>query len=133
MPGSRIPIVDEARLRAERPDYRAHPAVEPARRNHGAARATSAWGARFVDRGADAWRSHDDRVFSTPSRSITELEVGYATDAARNGWGEHCYEYIIASRRFASISASAHVIATSSCTGALHMGWPRWASAQATR
>ena len=26
--------------------------------------------------------------------SITELEVGYATDAARNGWGEHCYEYI---------------------------------------
>ena len=24
--------------------------------------------------------------------SITELEVAYATDAARNGWGEHCYE-----------------------------------------
>ena len=26
--------------------------------------------------------------------SITELEVGYATDAARNGWGDKCYEYI---------------------------------------
>ena len=26
--------------------------------------------------------------------SITELEVAYATDAARNGWGDHCYEYL---------------------------------------
>ena len=26
--------------------------------------------------------------------SITELEVGYATDAARNGWGERCYDYL---------------------------------------
>lgn len=26
--------------------------------------------------------------------SITELEVAYATDAARNGWGERGYEYI---------------------------------------
>jgi perosamine synthetase len=26
--------------------------------------------------------------------SITELEVRYATDAAANGWGEKCYEYI---------------------------------------
>lgn len=30
--------------------------------------------------------------YTTPS--ITELEVAYATDAARNGWGERCYEYI---------------------------------------
>jgi len=27
--------------------------------------------------------------------SITELEVQYATDAATNGWGKHCYDYII--------------------------------------
>ena len=27
--------------------------------------------------------------------SITGLEVEYATDAAANGWGEHCYDYII--------------------------------------
>ena len=26
--------------------------------------------------------------------SITELEVRYVTDAATNGWGERCYEYI---------------------------------------
>lgn len=55
--------------------------------------------------------------------SITELEVSYATDAAANGWGERCYEYI---ERF-EIAFKAHLgvkhaIATSSCTGALHMG-----------
>ena len=26
--------------------------------------------------------------------SITSLEVAYATDAAENGWGENCYDYI---------------------------------------
>jgi perosamine synthetase len=55
--------------------------------------------------------------------SITELEVGYATDAARNGWGERCYEYI---HRFEALFSAhlgvRHSIATSSCTGALHMG-----------
>ena len=55
--------------------------------------------------------------------SITELEVRYAADAAANGWGEHCYEYI---NRFEE-AFKAHLcvkfaIATSSCTGALHMG-----------
>lgn len=55
--------------------------------------------------------------------SITELEVGYATDAARNGWGARCYDYI--SRFEAAFKAHLgvkHAIATSSCTGALHMG-----------
>jgi perosamine synthetase len=55
--------------------------------------------------------------------SITELEVSYATDAARNGWGEKCYEYI---NRFEEVFKShlgvKYAIATSSCTGALHMG-----------
>lgn len=55
--------------------------------------------------------------------SITELEVGYATDAARNGWGAHCYDYIY---RFEALFQEhlgvRHAIATSSCTGALHMG-----------
>ncbi|BCX12098.1 MAG: hypothetical protein KatS3mg067_1036 [Thermosynechococcus sp.] len=32
--------------------------------------------------------------------SITELEVRYATEAAANGWGERCYEYI---ERFESL------------------------------
>lgn len=55
--------------------------------------------------------------------SITALEVANATDAASNGWGEHCYEYIT---RFEN-AFKAHLdvrfaIASSSCTGALHMG-----------
>lgn len=55
--------------------------------------------------------------------SITELEIKYATDAAANGWGEKCYEYI---HRFEAAFKD-HLgvnygIATSSCTGALHMG-----------
>ena len=55
--------------------------------------------------------------------SITDKEVEYATDAARNGWGERCYEYI---NRFEDLFKQhlgvKHAIATSSCTGALHMG-----------
>ena len=56
--------------------------------------------------------------------SITELEVGYATDAARNGWGEHCYDYLNRfEARFREYVGVKHAIATSSCTGALHMGF----------
>ena len=55
--------------------------------------------------------------------SITELEIRYATDAAANGWGEKCYEYI---NRFEEAFKDhlnvKYAIATSSCTGALHMG-----------
>lgn len=55
--------------------------------------------------------------------SITELEIAYATDAATNGWGEKCYEYI---DRFEELFKQhlgvKYAIATSSCTGALHMG-----------
>ncbi len=55
--------------------------------------------------------------------SITDLEVAYATDAARNGWGEHCYEYIHRfEQAFRTHLGVKHTIATSSCTGALHMG-----------
>lgn len=62
------------------------------------------------------------RIYYTKP-SITELEIRYATDAAANGWGEKCYEYI---NRFEE-DFKAHLnvkfaIATSSCTGALHMG-----------
>lgn len=62
------------------------------------------------------------RIFYTKP-SITELEISYAADAAAFGWGDRCYEYI---DRFES-SFKNHLnvkfaIATSSCTGALHMG-----------
>lgn len=59
--------------------------------------------------------------YSTPS--ITELEVRYASDAAANGWGNQCYAYI---HRFEELFKQhlgvQYAIATSSCTGALHMG-----------
>lgn len=55
--------------------------------------------------------------------SITELEVEYATDAARHGWGPRCYDYIHRLERdFAAHLGVKHAIATSSCTGALHLG-----------
>lgn len=55
--------------------------------------------------------------------SITELEVSYATDAARNGWGDKCYEYINKfEAKFKEFTGAQYAIATSSCTGALHMG-----------
>jgi perosamine synthetase len=62
------------------------------------------------------------RIYYTKP-SITELEVGYATDAARNGWGEHCYDYLNRfEQQFRDHLGVGYTIATSSCTGALHMG-----------
>ncbi len=55
--------------------------------------------------------------------SITELEVEYAADAARHGWGAQCYEYIDRfENEFGKYLGVEHTIATSSCTGAMHMG-----------
>lgn len=63
-----------------------------------------------------------NRIYYTKP-SITELEIRYATDATANGWGDRCYEYITrfedAFRKHLGVK---HAIATSSCTGALHMG-----------
>lgn len=55
--------------------------------------------------------------------SITELEIGFAADAAMNGWGERCYDYIFRFEdAFKEHLDVRYAIATSSCTGALHMG-----------
>jgi perosamine synthetase len=63
-----------------------------------------------------------DRIAYTKP-SITEAEVAYATDAARNGWGEKCYDYIHRfEAAFASYVGAKHAISTSSCTGAMEMG-----------
>ena len=55
--------------------------------------------------------------------SITSLEVQYAADAAANGWGDECYAYI---HRFEKLFSThlgvKYAVATSSCTGALHLG-----------
>ncbi|MGM4912695.1 DegT/DnrJ/EryC1/StrS family aminotransferase [Rhizobium sp. 768_B6_N1_8] len=63
-----------------------------------------------------------NRIFYTKP-SITELETSYAADAAANGWGARCYDYIIRfEKEFAAYLGTGHAIATSSCTGAMHMG-----------
>ncbi len=63
-----------------------------------------------------------ERIYYTKP-SITEKEVAYATDAARNGWGDRCYEYI---NRFEGMfrvfMGATYSIATSSCTGAIRRG-----------
>ena len=55
--------------------------------------------------------------------SITQLEVDYATDAAENGWGSNCYDYIFRfEEEFANYVGAKYAIATSSCTGAMTLG-----------
>ncbi len=64
-----------------------------------------------------------NKKISYTKPSITELEIRYATDAATNGWGENCYDYIIRfENSFREHLDVKYAIATSSCTGALHMG-----------
>jgi perosamine synthetase len=62
------------------------------------------------------------RIYYTKP-SITDREVAYAGDAVANGWGDRCYEYIGRFEdAFRAHLGVRHAVATSSCTGALHMG-----------
>jgi perosamine synthetase len=54
--------------------------------------------------------------------SITSLEVEYVNDAICNGWGEKCYDYIFRFQKlFSQYLGTKHALATSSCTGAIHL------------
>lgn len=54
--------------------------------------------------------------------SITELEIEYVNDAIANGWGEKCYDYIYKFQdSFADYQDNRFALATSSCTGAIHL------------
>jgi perosamine synthetase len=54
--------------------------------------------------------------------SITEKEISYVTDAIKNGWGSSCYDYIYRFQdKFKNYLKSKFCIATSSCTGAMHL------------
>lgn len=54
--------------------------------------------------------------------SITDLEVSYVNDAVKNGWGQHCYDYIHKFRDLLKAYLSVpYVVPTSSCTGAIHL------------
>jgi|TARA_B110000902_G_scaffold235553_1_gene280970 perosamine synthetase len=59
-------------------------------------------------------------AYSKPS--IGERERTYVADAIENGWGIHCYDYIYKFQdAFKNYLGVKHAIATSSCTGALHI------------
>lgn len=54
--------------------------------------------------------------------SITDLEIAYVNDAITNGWGEKCYDYIYRFQNdFAAYQTTKFALATSSCTGAIHL------------
>ncbi len=54
--------------------------------------------------------------------SITSLEIEYVNDAIANGWGEKCYDYIYKFQdSFAAYQDNRFALATSSCTGAIHL------------
>lgn len=54
--------------------------------------------------------------------SITELEKRYVCDAIENGWGSSCYDYIYKFQdAFKEYLGVKNALATSSCTGALHI------------
>lgn len=79
-------------------------------------------GREIRHRRADTGNQMSERIYYAKP-SITELEVAYATDAARNGWGERCYDYIVRfEKAFQAHLGVPYAIATSSCTGALHIG-----------
>ena len=55
--------------------------------------------------------------------SITALEIDAVAKAAASGWGEQSNKYISDfETEFASLIGAEHAVATSSCTGALHLG-----------
>jgi perosamine synthetase len=54
--------------------------------------------------------------------SISDLEISYVNDAIRNGWGPKCYEYIYKFENlFSAYIGTPYGLATSSCTGAIHL------------
>ncbi len=81
--------------------------------------------------GADRWflgmewapdRADATEPILTAGPSISPREVAYATDAARHGWNGRWSGYITAlEREFAAYVGADYAIATSSCTGALHL------------
>ena len=54
--------------------------------------------------------------------SITDIEISYVNDAIATGWGEKCYDYIYRFQNdFAKYQNVKFALATSSCTGAIHL------------
>ncbi|MDC1057629.1 DegT/DnrJ/EryC1/StrS family aminotransferase [Nitrosopumilus sp.] len=62
----------------------------------------------------------------TAGPSITEKEISYVNDAVSHGWNDQWNKYIIKfEETFAKYIGIKHAIATSSCTGAMHLALQR--------
>ncbi|QLL22955.1 DegT/DnrJ/EryC1/StrS family aminotransferase [Actinobacteria bacterium IMCC25003] len=58
----------------------------------------------------------------TAGPSISALENAYVADAVRNGWNAHHSDYLLRfEKEFAEYVGARYAMATSSCTGALHL------------
>jgi perosamine synthetase len=63
-----------------------------------------------------------NQTILTAGPSITEKEIHYVNDAIINGWNLHHSDYIKKfEAQFANYIGVKHALATSSCTGALHL------------
>ncbi|RYG65893.1 DegT/DnrJ/EryC1/StrS family aminotransferase, partial [bacterium] len=63
-----------------------------------------------------------ETMILTAGPSISARETSYVADAARNGWNREWSGYITRfEREFAAYVGRKHAIATSSCTGSLHL------------
>ena len=58
----------------------------------------------------------------TAGPSISEKEINYVRDAAQNGWNENWSGYLNKfENKFSEIIETKFAMATSSCTGAMHL------------
>ena len=56
--------------------------------------------------------------------SITKKEIDYITQAAKEGWGINYIKYVtLFEQKFATYVGRKYALATSSCTGALHLSY----------
>lgn len=78
---------------------------------------------RFIQMGVDVVdRRPSAQQILTAGPSIGSQEVTYVDDAVRNGWNSHHSDYLNAfETQFGDFVGSPHAMATSSCTGALHL------------
>jgi perosamine synthetase len=66
-------------------------------------------------------RSKQDKIL-TAGPTISTLEIAFVNDAVRNGWNNNHSDYIYEfEAKFANFVGSKFAMATSSCTGALHL------------
>ena len=63
-----------------------------------------------------------DKMILTAGPSITQKEIDYVMDAVKNGWYENWNGYLKKfEKKFAEYVGTKYAIATSSCTGAMHI------------